>query len=242
MPTSNVQYTHNNASVAQPISWQKDFARALADGFPLSVSVFAYGFAYGALARSTNHLGFSSAMALSIFVFAGASQFSILSLLHQGATTIAIVVGTFLLNARQMLYGLTLGPSLTRLRPRRLSWLAHGLTDESFSIMAVASQSRPITAAYMAGAGSAIFFPWQISSALGFLAGGLIGDPSRYGLDFAYIGAFLGLLAAQLKHRSHVIAAILAAVVAIVVYRAWGSSGAILAGAAVSFGYGVTRK
>lgn len=228
-------------SVAHPSSPQKDYFRAWADAFPLTISVVAYGFAYGAIAHSSNHLDLLRTMALSVFVFAGASQFTILALLHQGAAIATIVISTLLLNARQILYGLTLGPSLTHLRSRTLGALAHGLTDESFSVMAVRKETHALNSAYIAGAGSAIFLPWQFSSALGFFAGRAIGDPSRFGLDFAYIGAFLGLLVAQVKHRDHAIAAFLAAVAAVIAYRWWGPSGALFAGAVVSFCYGVAR-
>ncbi|WDL95594.1 AzlC family ABC transporter permease [Alicyclobacillus sp. ALC3] len=225
-------------SVAHTSSAKKDYLQAWSDAFPLTVSVVAYGFAYGAIAHSTNHLDLARTLALSLFVFAGASQFTILALLHQGAGTLAIVTGTFLLNGRQVLYGVTLGPSLTHLRARLLALLSHGLTDESYSVMAVRTQKAQVTAAYFAGAGSAIFFPWQVSSLFGFIAGQAIGDPSRYGLDFAYIGAFLGLLAAQIKHRRHLVAAVLAAVAAVVVDHWWGTSAALFAGAFVSFAYG----
>lgn len=235
----SAQLNQSIPSVAQSASAKKDYLNAWGDAFPLTVSVVAYGIAYGAIAHSTNHLDLARTLALSLFVFAGASQFTILALLHQGAGTVAIVTGTLLLNGRMALYGVTLGPSLTGLRARALALFSHGLTDESYSVMAVRAQTKRVSAAYFAGAGSAVFFPWQLASVLGYFAGQAIGDPSRYGLDFAYIGAFLGLLAAQVKHRRHLMAALLAAVAAIVVDRWWGSSAALFAGAFVSFAYGV---
>lgn len=212
---------------------QKGFARALVDAFSLSLSVFAYGTAYGALARSANHLLLLQTLAMSVFVFAGASQFAILALLHRGAALWAIAGSAFLINARQILYGLTLGQSLKHVRKRQLVWLSHGLTDESYSIATVEAGRRPVSVAYLAGAGTAVFAPWLLSSAAGFGLGGLIGGPARFGLDFAYTGAFLGLLAAQLNQRRHVAA---------LAYRWFSTSGAVVAGALAAFLAGVYRK
>lgn len=233
---------YSPVSVSQDVSGQKGFGRALMDAFPLSLSVFAYGTAYGALAHSTNHLSFIQTIAMSAFVFAGASQFSILSLLHQNALLWVIVGSVFLINARQILYGLTLGQSLKHMRSWHLAWLAHGMTDESYSVTMVEAGKRQVRVAYFAGAGTAIFGPWLISSAVGFGLGGLIGDPARFGLDFAYIGAFLGLLISQLKHRRQVVAALIAALVATIVYHFFGTSGAVLAGAVAAFFVGLYAK
>lgn len=233
---------YSPVSVSQALSVRKGFKRALMDAFPLSLSVFTYGTAYGALAQSTNHLSFIQTLAMSTFVFAGASQFTILGLLHQRALMWTIVGSTFLINARQILYGLTLGQTLKHLRKRDLAWLAHGMTDESYSVTTIEAEKNPVRVAYFAGAGTAIIGPWLFSSALGFGLGGLIGDPARFGLDFAFIGAFLGLLVAQLKHRRQILAAIASAIVATVVYRFFGTSGAVLAGALVAFSVGVWKK
>lgn len=230
------------SSVPERGTVRNDYLQAIVDGFPLAVSVFAYGLAYGALAHTTNHLSLVQTLAMSIFVFAGASQFTVLALLHQGAAFGTIVSSALLLNARQILYGLNLGPYLRRLRPRVLAGLAHGLTDESYSVSIVATQKRELSALYFAGAGSAVFFPWLISSAAGFLLGGLIGDPQKFGLDYAYIGAFLGLLMAQLKTRRQVFGALLAATVATLAAHWYGTSGAVLAGALVSFAYGWMQR
>lgn len=233
---------YSRISVSQELSMQKGFLRALADTFPLSLSVLTYGTAYGALAHSTNHLSLIQTLTMSVLILAGASQFMILGLLHQGAMMWTIVTSTFIINARQILYGLTLGQSLKHLRKRDLVWLAHGMTDESYSVTTVEAGKNPVRASYFAGAGSAIFIPWLLSSALGYGLGGLIGDPARFGLDFAFIGAFLGLLVAQLKHRRQICAALAAAFVATVVYHFFGTSAAVFVGALAAFFVGVYSK
>ncbi len=230
------------ASVAHGGDAPKGFSRALVDAFPLSLSVFTYGMVYGALARGANHLSLIQTLAMSAFVFAGASQYIILALWHQNAALWTIVGSTFLINARQILYGLTLGQSLKHVRKRHLAWLAHGLTDESYSVAAVEAEHNRVRVAYFAGAGAAVFAPWLLSSAVGFGLGGLIGNPARFGLDFAYTGTFLGLLAAQMKQRRHVAAALLSAATSTLAYHWFRTSGAVFAGALSAFLVGVYNK
>lgn len=229
-------------SVPRENGLQQEFVQALRDTFPLSVSVFMYGLAYGALAHGDNHLSLLQTLAMSLFVFAGASQFTILSLMSQGAGIGAIVASTFLLNGRQALYGLTLGPHMRHIPRRWTALLAHGLTDESYSVTVIRANQTQLSSWYFAGAGSAVLGPWLLSSLLGYLLGGFIANPQRFGLDFAFVGAFLGLLVAQLHSRRQWMAACLAAAAAILVAHWFGASAAILAGAVVSFLCGVTKS
>jgi 4-azaleucine resistance transporter AzlC len=240
---SSVQSTELATGSLTHVKYQhKGFTAALVDGFPLSLSVFAYGIAYGALANSTNHLTITETLLMSLVVFAGASQFAILDLLHQGALMWTIVISTFLINARQILYGFTLGRVTKKIAKRKLLFLAHGITDESYSISIVQSERGFLTVKYLAGAGMAVYVPWIVSSILGYIAGGWIGDPTRLGMDFAFIGAFLGLLFAQIHSKSHLLAAGLAALTATLAYLWLGTSAAVLAGACTAFSVGVMKK
>lgn len=220
----------------------RDFSAALTKSFPLSVSVFTYGLAYGALAHSTNHLDLIQTLAMSVFVFAGASQFTILALLQQGAAFWTIVSSVFFLNSRQILYGLSLGRHLIKIPVRTLTVLSHGMTDESYSVSILAAEEHEVSRSYFFGAGTAIFVPWLISSLLGYLLGSLINSPQRFGLDFAYTAAFMGLLGAQLRSRRSIFMAVLAGLAAELAGHFYGTSGAVFAGAIVSFMIGVMEK
>ncbi|WP_245631928.1 AzlC family ABC transporter permease [Alicyclobacillus ferrooxydans] len=221
---------------------RNDFTTALTKSAPLSVSVFTYGLAYGALAHSTNHLGLVQSLAMSVFVFAGASQFTILALLKQGTAFWAIVSSVFLLNSRQILYGLSLGQYLTKVKHGALPFLSHGLTDESYSVSILTAKEQELSSSFFAGAGTAIFVPWLISSALGYLIGSMIADPAKFGLDFAYTAAFMGLLGAQITSSMRLLTVALAGLAAAAAAHWYGTSGAVFAGAVVSFMVGVMEK
>lgn len=231
--------TLTSQRVAQDLQPQKGYIRAWIDAFPLSLNVFSYGVTFGAMAHGTTHLSFIQTMAMSGVIFAGVAQFSILSLIHSGAQIWTIVLSTFLLNMRQVLYGITLGRAFRNVPKRHLVWMSYVLTDESYSLSSIEAERNGVRRRYFLGVGSSIYIPWVFGSAIGFTIGSMIGNPARYGLDFAFIGAFLGLLIIQLKNKKQIITALIAAVVAIGANDWFGTSGGILAGAVAAFVMGV---
>ena len=100
-------------------------------GIAILLGYFSIAVAFGVAGRD---LGFSLPVlaALSVFVFAGASQFLALQLLTQGVGGVAIVVATFVLNARHIVMSLALRDRVAGSRiPKPL--LAFGVTDEVFA-------------------------------------------------------------------------------------------------------------
>ena len=87
----------------------------------------------------TAGLSFYGAMGMSMFVFAGDSQFVSLSLLASGTVWPMIVLTTFVVNLRHMLYSATMVPFYKKLNPlmsgrRILSITRSGFTSETFAI------------------------------------------------------------------------------------------------------------
>ena len=75
---------------------------------PLWLGVIPFALAFAVTARAAG-LSLLETQALSVFVFAGAAQFSAVGLIAVGAAGLEIVLTTFLLNVRHLLYGLSLG-------------------------------------------------------------------------------------------------------------------------------------
>jgi len=177
-----------------------DFFTALKEGFPLALSIFAYGLVFGVLARQAG-LNWGETVVMSAAVFAGSAQFVAVGLLGSGASAGQIILATFLLNLRHLLMGASLAPYLAGVRLGKLAVLAHGLNDESYALTVSRFRRFGGSAAYFLGAGVITFLGWLGSSVLAGAVGNAFGDPRRYGLDFAFLGAFLGLLIPQLKNR-----------------------------------------
>ncbi|NPV93061.1 MAG: AzlC family ABC transporter permease [Firmicutes bacterium] len=201
-----------------------DFRQGLKDGFPLALSIFAYGLVFGVLARQAG-LSYWETVTMSALVVAGASQFVAVNMISAGAAAGQIILAAFLLNLRHLLMGATLAPYLSRVQPWKLAVLAHLTNDESYAVTIGRFQRHGGSAAFFLGAGTITFSAWLLSSALAGAVGDFIGDPRRYGLDFAFYGAFIGLLVPQLKDRvtwsAFTVAAVVSLVVSLVLPGKW---------------------
>ena len=162
-------------------------------------SVFVYGTVFGGLAVQTG-LRTLEVWGMSLLVFAGASQFVAVPMIAAGASPLAIVVTTYVINMRHYLMAATLAPSFRSFPRPWLALVAHVLNDESFAI-AVARQNPPEPWVYV-GSALAVSGSFLAGVLVGTQLGGLVADPARWGLDFAFPAVFLALVAVQLRGRA----------------------------------------
>ncbi len=183
------------------------------DGFramlPLWLGVVPFGLAYAVIARGAG-LSLVETQALSVFVFAGSAQVSAAGLFARGAGGLEIVLTTFLLNVRHVLYGMSLGRRVPLTRRQRLA-AAYFLTDEAYGV-SIARGAR--TFRFVLGAELSLFITWNVATLVGSLLGGVIKDPDKVGVDFVFPVAFLALLVPLLRRRADVAVAVFAGVVA----------------------------
>src|SRR5947209_50950 len=111
-------------------------ARAM---LPLWLGVVPFGVAYAVIARDAG-LSLVETQALSVLVFAGSAQVSAAGLFARGAGGLEIVLTTFLLNVRHVLYGVSLARDIDMSSRERVV-AAYFLTDEAYGV-AVARRAR----------------------------------------------------------------------------------------------------
>ena len=175
-------------------------------------SVFVYGTVFGGLAVQAGLSG-AQVLGMSVLVFAGASQFVAVPMLAGGAPALAIVVTTYVVNMRHYLMAATLAPSFRGFSRGWLALIAHVINDESFAV--AVARSRPPDAWIYVGSAVAIAGSFVVGVAVGIGLGGLVAQPERYGLDFAFPAVFLALVAVQLRQRADWLVAVSAAVLAL---------------------------
>jgi 4-azaleucine resistance transporter AzlC len=178
---------------------------------PLLLGVVPFGIAYAVFARDAG-LSLLETQSLSVLVFAGSAQFSAVGLFATGAAAAEIVLTTFLLNVRHVLYGLALGRR-TPLRGWRRPAAAYLLTDEAFGVVA-AREDRSF--AFLFGAELILFTAWNLSTLAGALVGGAIPDPEELGIDLIFPLAFLALLVPLVRTRVELVVALVSGVLAFV--------------------------
>src|SRR5437870_8084704 len=188
--------------------------RLLLDSLGIMVSASGFGLVYGLSARAA---GFSpiEASAMSLIVFAGASQFVAVGYVLGGFSWLAIVLLTAFLNARHLLYAAALAPYLAGVpRPQR-ALMAHVLTDEAFALAIAHFRriGRADVPGYWLGAIISTFIPWNLATIVGVTIGGSIPDPTQFGLDVIFPAAMGGLAVGLITGRRELIAAVSGAVV-----------------------------
>lgn len=190
------------------------FGRGFRTMVPLWLGVVPFGLAYAVTARQAG-LSVLETQALSLLVFAGSAQVSAAGLFAAGASGIEIVLTTFLLNVRHVLYGFSLGREL-RLRPRERLVAAYFLTDEAFGVV-TASRERNLP--FLLGAELSLFLTWNLATFGGALLGAAIPDPEKLGVDLIFPLAFLALLVPLVRGRAELAVALASGALAYVLAR-----------------------
>ncbi len=180
------------------------FARGLKLGLPIFLGYVPVGAAFGVLART---VGFTTTQAVvcSATALAGAGQFIALSLLGSGASALTTLTATAVVNLRYLLFSTTLSPHLRSVPVGTQAWLAFTLTDETFAVNIADRREGLSTPASMAGVGAIAWTGWVLGTAIGALGAAWIGDPSRWGLEFAMPAMFAALFVALAEDARHVL-------------------------------------
>lgn len=179
------------------------FLRGVRLGTPIFLGYVPAGMAFGILARTID-FSVLQAVACSATALAGAGQFIALDLIRGGATPVSVLVATSVVNLRYVLFGGTISPYLRRQRTGVQALLAFSLTDETFAVNITDQREGLASPASMAGVGAAAWVGWVLGTLIGALGAGVIGDPARFGVDFAMPAMFTALFIALADDRRHV--------------------------------------
>ncbi len=163
-------------------------------GLPFAVAAGLVAISFGVVAEPV--MGAVAPIVMSATVFAGSAQFAALAVLAGGGGAATAVVAGILLNARYGPMGIALAPSLRGGRARRAT-TGQAMVDQSWA-MASRGSGR-FDPAFMVGVTLPAYPAWVAGTVTGVLAGDLIGDPGRYGLDAVFPAFFLALLVAELR-------------------------------------------
>lgn len=212
-------------------SRRAEFWAGVRDTFPLIVGAIPFGIIFGALGV-TNGLSPAATLSMSLFVFAGSAQFIAAGLTAQGVGIIFIVLTTFVVNLRHALYSATLAPHVRHLPQKWLVPLGFWLTDETFAVVVTRynhDDSSPHKHWYQLGSSVAMYGNWQLCTLIGLVAGQSFQDIENWGLDFAMIVTFIGLVVPAVQTRPILVSVIVAGAVAVLAYPLENKIGLIIA-------------
>lgn len=211
------------------------FLLGMKDCAPLILAAIPFGVIYGALGQATE-LSFWAVLAMSIFVFAGSAQFIAVGLLAAGTSWPVIVLTTFFVNFRHLLYAANLLPHIKSYGQGVRIPMAFLLTDESFAVASnYLSQNgdRPNFSWYYFGAALFMYLNWQVCTIVGLYIGQSIPDMASWGLDMAMVVAFIGIVVPCLHNRATLACAIVAGGLSLITYQ-WPHKTGLLFSAVVA--------
>ena len=195
---------------------------------PLTPAVVAFGVTFGVVARGAG-MGVAAPIVMSATTFAGSAQFAVASIFAGAGGTVAAIVAAVLLNARYAPMSVAVasdfhGPLWRRLVASQL------IVDESWALAARGGGRFDVP--FLLGAGLVLYPAWVASTAVGVVAGDVVGDPERFGLDAAFAALFLALLVLQLRTRRAIVVAVVGALIAAALVPVTAPGIPIIAGAA----------
>lgn len=165
---------------------------------PTLLGYIGIGIAAGVVGKSS-HLSVLEVTLLAVIVYAGAAQFIIAGLMLVATPITAIIFTVFLVNSRHFLMSMATAPAFRQYSLLNNIGIGTLLTDESFAVaMNALGNKEPINASWMHGLNLTAYIAWILSCLIGALIGEWLPNPMQFGLDYALVAMFIGLLYLQL--------------------------------------------
>jgi 4-azaleucine resistance transporter AzlC len=176
---------------------------------PVLIALIPFAVAFGATAVG-NGLSSLEALAMSVFVFAGAAQLAAIPLLSAGASVAIIVLTVLVVNLRMTLYSASLAPHFRQLPIGWRGLLSYLLTDQAYAATITrfddGETEEPDKRWYYLGVALAIWVTWQAATMLGVFLGAWASE--GWSLDFVLPLTFIALAVPAIKDRATTAAAL----------------------------------
>jgi 4-azaleucine resistance transporter AzlC len=199
---------------------------------PFVVPSFALAVSFGVLARSLGW-GPVAPIVFSLVAFSGSAQFAAAGVLGAGGGVLPAVGSAVLVNARFLLMGIAVAPSLVGGRLRR-ALEGQAVIDASW---ALAQEGGRLDREKMLGATLPQWAAWQAGTVVGSVGGTSLGDPEALGLDVLFPVFFLALLLPELREpRGRLVAALAVPVTLVLIPLAPAGIPVLAAGALALLG------
>jgi predicted branched-subunit amino acid permease len=188
---------------------------------PLMPGLIVFAAAFGT-AAAQKKLTLLEALLSSGVVFAGAAQLISLELWRENwsaGSIIAISLVVFTVNARMLLMGASLHSWFSKVPGRALWPTLFFFTDANWLIAERYKHEGGRDFGIMIGSGAALWVMWVTGTIPGYLAGTLVDNPARYGLDLVMPIIFSAMSVPMWKGRRSALPWLPAAIAAVITYE-----------------------
>ena len=191
------------------------------------------GTTFGVVARQSGLEPIQIA-AMSLLVFAGASQFAMVQLFSESAPTTIVIASVLFINLRHLLMATSLRAQLQRSPVIGRLIAGFYLTDESFAMATGYFRRGGRSLAYYFTFAISLYVLWNVATLAGIAIGSAIGDPRRLGVDFAITATFTGIVVLAIRRPSDAVIALVAMLVAGALALAGASTIAVITAGALA--------
>jgi 4-azaleucine resistance transporter AzlC len=203
------------ARISEEAQASPQFLRGLRVSLPLAAGVAAYGLVFGVLAREAG-LSIADVALMSGIVFTGSAQFVALTLWSASPPVLALALATLAVNLRYVLMAAALRELFQRTRRAAAFAAVFLVNDESWALTMGEVAPGGANVSFLVGSALVLYVAWFSSTVAGRMIGTAIGDPTRWGIDFAFTATFLALLLGMLRGKRDILPWVVSAAVAIV--------------------------
>jgi predicted branched-subunit amino acid permease len=212
-------------------------AAGLAEGarrsLPVMPALAVFGAGFGAVAAQKGLTLFEATL-MSGLVFAGISQYVAMEIWRDAETVAGLMVLgiiTATINMRFALMGASLRPWLGSLPGWQAYPALHVLVEPGWLVAMRYRAEGGADASIYLGSGLAIWLVWTAAAMPGYLAGTLVSDPQRFGLDLIMPAFFVAMLVPLWQGPRRAMPWLVAGLVALLVAELAGGWWFIVAGA-----------
>lgn len=175
-----------------------NFATACRETLPTIFGYIGIAATFGIIGRT---LGFTFWQVLftSALVYAGSAQLTALNMIAAGNPVLSVVIATFLVNSCIILMSTTIASYFQKDPLSKNICLGSFLTDESFALgmNKINYTHGRLSFQWLNTTNILSYLTWVGATAIGAGIGTAVKNPQKFGLDFAIVAMFLGLLYLQ---------------------------------------------
>jgi len=213
------------------------FRDGLRAGLPFALAGGVVAISFGVLATQVG-LSPLAAIVMSMIVYAGSAQFAAIAILAGGGGVGSAVGAAALMNSRFLPIGSAFASSLPG------GPVARGVQGQAVvdvSLVVAEDGLGGYDRGLLFGSSAIQYCTWVTGTAVGVLAGPVLGDPERLGLDVIYPTFFLALLLGELRSGRAKGVAALGALIALVLVPVAPPGVPVLAASLAAF-LGLVRR
>lgn len=179
--------------------------RAIKDALPVMAGYFPIAMTYGILAGAAGIDGLDGVL-VSVFVYAGASQFMAVGMYGAGVSMVGIISAVFLMNFRHFIMSASLKAKLKETKKKHYPVIGFFLTDETYSVISMREDvDKP---SYLITLEILCYSAWVLGTVAGYLFGMFIPEVITGSMGIALYALLVSLLVPSCKRsRGAVIAA-----------------------------------